>query len=189
MISLVARGIASLAGRMATRNPQLGKNIFSLLRKKPTGGITLYRGQPAKPIPRIDIEKMYTAKDKVFPWSHPNLRSQAIGRWFTHKPEYATNFAGSSRFMSLFKNPKEVFSWGGGYRKGVVKKVTVSAKEAKLANRVMNKIHNTKDLDYAYVISKKALKRAETDKLRTFIANFYRMIGKKKGGLAQVLNV
>ena len=47
MIPLVARGIASLAGRMATRNPGLGKKIFDLL-KKPKG-ITLYRGEPAKP--------------------------------------------------------------------------------------------------------------------------------------------
>jgi len=189
MISLVARGIASLAGRMATRNPQLGKNLLRLFNKSKDRGITLYRGQPARPMPRLDVENMYTAKDKVFPWTKPNLRSQAIGRWFTHKPEMARDFAGSSRFMSMFKNPKDVFGWGGGYRPGVVKKVTVSAKEAKLANRVMNKIHNTKDLDYAYVISKKALKRAETDKLKTFIANFYRLIGKKKGGLAQILNV
>jgi len=188
MISLVARGIASLAGRMATRNPQLGKNIFSLLRKKPKG-ITLYRGQPAKPIPRIDVEKMYMAKDKVFPWSNPSLRKQAIGRWFTSDPKLATNFAGSSVYSLRPHMWKNILDWGGGYRKGVVKKVTVSAKEAKLANRVMNKIHNTKDLKYAHVVSKEALKRAETDHLRTMIANFYRMIGKKKGGLAQIMNV
>ena len=33
MIPLVARGIASLAGRMATRNPQLGKNLLKLFNK------------------------------------------------------------------------------------------------------------------------------------------------------------
>jgi len=189
MISLVARGIASLAGRLATRNPRLGKKIFDLLRKKPTEGITLYRGQPARPMPRIDVERMYTAPNKVFPWSNPILRKQAIGRWFTSDPKLATNFAGSSVYSLRPHMWKNILDWGGGYRKGVVKKVTVSAKEAKLANRLMNKVHNTKNLDYAHIISKQALKRAETDKLRTFIANFYRMIGKKKGGLAQILNI
>ena len=43
MIPLVARGIASLAGRMIARNPRLGKKIFDLL-KRPKG-ITVYRGQ------------------------------------------------------------------------------------------------------------------------------------------------
>ena len=189
MIPLVARGIASLAGRLIARNPRLGKNLLRLFNKSKDRGITLYRGQPAKPIPRIDIEKMYTAPDKVFPWTNPNLRKQAIGRWFTSDPKLATNFAGSSVYSWRPHMWKNILDWGGGYRKGVVKKVTVSAKEAKLANRLMNKIHGTKNLDYAHVISKKALERAETDKLRTFIANFYRMIGKKKGGLAQILNV
>ena len=37
MIPIVARGIASLAGRLMTRNPRLGKNL-----------ITLYRGEDAR---------------------------------------------------------------------------------------------------------------------------------------------
>jgi len=187
MIPLVARGIASLAGRLIARNPRLGKKIFDLL-KRPSG-ITVFRGQPARPMPRIDVEKMYTAKDKVFPWSSPNLRSQAIGRWFTDEPKYATNFAGRSRFLSMFKNPKDVFGWGGGYEKGLVKRILLSEKEAKLARKMVSKIHGHKMPESLYMVPKKALKRAETDKLKTFIANFYRMIGKKKGGLAQILNV
>ena len=60
MIPIVARGIASLAGRMITRNPQLGKNIFSLLRKKPKG-ITVYRGDIVRnkySLPKSEIGKM-----------------------------------------------------------------------------------------------------------------------------------
>ena len=190
----VARGIASLASRMATRNPQLGKNIFSLLRKKPKG-ITVYRGDNVRKswsLPKSEIAKMYDSKTVFTPsgeFSNPNLRKLAMGRWFASDPKLAMGFAGKSRFLSMFKNPKDVLSWGGGYEPGIVKKLTLSAKEAKLSNRLMNKLHNTKGLNYAHVVSKEALKRAETDKLRTFIANFYRMIGKKKGGLAQVLNV
>ena len=189
MIPLVGRGIASLAGRMMTRNPRLGKKIFDLLRKKPTEGITVFRGQPARPMPRIDVERMYTAKDKVFPWTQPNLRSQAIGRWFTSDPKYAKGFAGSSRFLPISGNLKDVLSWGGGYKRGLVKKLTLSEKEAKIARRMVSKIHGTEMPPSLYMVPKKALKRAETDKLKTFIANFYRMIGKKKGGLAQILNV
>ena len=192
MISLVARGIASLAGRMATRNPQLGKNIFNLLRKKPKG-ITVYRGDIARDrfsLPKSEIAKMYTEnQSRVFPFSNPKLRELAMGRWFASDPKRAMEFAGKPRFMSMFKNPKDILSWGGGYEPGLVKKLTLSAKEAKLSNRLMNKLHNTKDLKYAHVVSKEALKRAETDHLRTMIANFYRMIGKKNGGLAQILNV
>tara|TARA_R110002051_G_scaffold24552_1_gene60795 strand:+ start:305 stop:883 length:579 start_codon:yes stop_codon:yes gene_type:complete len=192
MISLVARGIASLAGRMATRNPQLGKNILSLLRKKPKG-ITVYRGDIVRnkyALSKSEIGKMYNPTGTgLTDFSNPNLRKLAMGRWFAKDPKTAMGFAGKSRFLSMFKNPKDVLSWGGGYQPGLVKKLTLSAKEAKLSNRLMNKLHNTKDLNYAHVVSKEALKRAETDKLRTFIANFYRMIGKKKGGLAQVLNV
>ena len=182
-------GIASLAGRMATRNPGLGKKIFDLL-KKPKG-ITLYRGEPAKPFYSLkeQAKHMYGRKDSLFYGVNP-LRKAAAGRWFAKDPKLAMGFAGRSRFLSMFKNPKDVLSWGGGYEPGIVKKLTLSAKEAKLSNRVMNRIHGTKDLSgILHVISKNALKRAETDHLRTFLSNFYRMIGKKKGGLAQILNV
>jgi len=193
MLPIVARGIASLAGRMATRNPGLGKNIFSLLRKKPKG-ITVYRGDIVRnkyDLSKVEIGKMYDPTGTgLRPFSRPKLRKLAMGRWFSSDPKVAMGFAGNSRFLSLFKNPKDIFNWGGGYRPGLIKKLTLSAKEAKLSNRVMNRIHGTKDLSgILHVISKNALKRAETDHLRTFLSNFYRMIGKKKGGLAQVLNV
>ena len=186
-------GIASLAGRMLARNPQLGRKIFDLF-KKPKG-ITVYRGDDVRKswsLSKADMGKMYDSKTVFTPsgeFSNPHLRKLAMGRWFAKDPKTAMGFAGRSRFLSMFKNPKDVLSWGGGYEPGIVKKLTLSAKEAKLSNRLMNKLHNTKGLNYAHVVSKEALKRAETDKLRTFIANFYRMIGKKKGGLAQILNV
>ena len=99
----------------------------------------------------------------------------------------------------MFKNPKEVLNWGGGYRPGVVKKVTLSGKEANLANRLAHRIHNIKTnpkdayisnpASYMFVLPKKALGRIEVDKLRTFLANMKRMMGKKHGGLARILEV
>ena len=138
---------------------------------------------------------MYRSTGSKFDFNDPELRKLAMGRWFSPFPSTASRYAGNPRFLSMFKNPKDVFSWGGGYRPGVVKKLTLSAKEAKVANRLANRIHAGQKLapehmiDYMYVVPKRSLPRIETDKLRTFIANMYRMAGKKHGGLARILEV
>ena len=181
--------LAARAGIPAARSAM---RFMSKLRKPPSGGITVFRGEPLKNVlSKAETAKMYNPSKipSKFDFNNPELRKLAMGRWFAKDPQMASRFAGNTRFLSMFKNPKDVFSWGGGYQPGLVKKLTLSAKEAKLSNKLMNKIHGTKDLDYAYVVSKKALKRAETDKLKTFIANFYRMIGKKHGVLARILEV
>ena len=188
MLPLVARGIASLAVRLIARNPRLGKKIFDLL-KKPTEGITVFRGQPARPMPKFEVEKMYTPGG-VFPWKNPELRKQAIGRWFTDKPKYARDFSGTGVYSLRPHMWKNIWDWGGGYKKGVIKKIILSEKEAKLARKMVSKIHGHTMPDSFYMVPKKALKRAEKDRLQTFLANFYNMIGRyKHGGLAQILNV
>jgi hypothetical protein len=181
----------SLAARAGIPAARTALRFLSRMKKPPSGGITVFRGEPLKNVlSKAETAKMYTPTgSRLMDFSNPELRKLAMGRWFTSDPQMASRFAGSSRFLSMFKNPKDVLGWGGGYQPGLVKKITLSAKEAKLSNKLMNKIHGTKDLDYAYVVSKKALKRAETDKLKTFIANFYRMIGKRHGGLAGILEV
>ena len=198
MLLLVGRGIASLDSRMATRNPRLGKNIFSLLRKKPKG-VTLYRGTPAKDVlSKAEMGKMYDSKTVFTPlgeFSKPHLRKLAMGRWFSPFPSVASRYAGNARYLSMFKNPKEVLSWGGGYQPGLVKKLTLSAKEAKVANRLANLIHAGKKLrpehmlDYMYVVPKRALPRVEKDAIQTAVANLKRMMGLKHGGLARILEV
>ena len=181
MLPLVGRGIASLAGRMITRNPGLGKKIFSLLRKKPTEGITVFRGEPWKYTPgemKQVANWMYGPTAKYGRGPSP-LRHGAAGRWFTEDPKFASRFAGYTGFGNL----------------GRIKSVTLSAKEAKLAHKLSDKIHHLGgDTGYAagMVISKKALARAKTDHLQTLINNFYKNLGiyrGKDGGLAQILNV
>ena len=166
--------------------------------KKPPKGITLYRGEPLKNVlSKAETAKMYNPSKipSKFDFNDPNLRKLAMGRWFSPFPDTASRYAGNPRFLSIFKNPKDVLSWGGGYRPGVIKKLTLSAKQAKVANRLANRLHAGKKLgpehmiDYMYVVPKKSLAAAETDKLRTFIANMYRMAGKKHGGLARILEV
>jgi len=183
----------SLAARAGIPAARSALRFLSRMKKPSGGGIAVFRGEPAKHvIPKAEMATMYNPRGigkGLTDFTNPELRKLAMGRWFTSDPKFASRFAGSSRFLSMFKNPKDVLSWGGGYQRGLVKKITLSAKEAKLSNKLMNKIHGTKDLDYAYVVSKKALKRAETDKLKTFIANMYRMMGKKHGGLARILEV
>jgi len=181
----------SLAARAGIPAARTALRFMSRFKKPTGGGITVFRGEPFKHVlPKKEMATMYTPRGTgLTDFTKPELRKLAMGRWFTSDPQMASRFAGSSRFLSMFKNPKDVLGWGGGYQRGLVKKITLSAKEAKLSNKLMNKIHGTKGLDYAYVVSKKALKRADTDKLKTFIANFYRMIGRKHGGLAGILEV
>ena len=182
MISLAARGIASLAGRMATRNPRLGKKIFDLL-KKPKEGITVFRGEHF----RLPGEASKASMAKMFDMStlpYPGLRKQAMGRWFTSDPKFARSYAGVSRWNWLKT----------GYKPGYIQKLTLSEKEAKLSNKLANRLHEIKDsgrgYGHFYVVPKKAMKRVKKDELQTFINNMYKMIGKyKNGGLAQILNI
>ena len=195
----------SLAARAGIPAARTALRFLSKLKKPPKGGgITLYRGEDLKHI----VSKTEAAKHMYAPqntllrtstFSNPSLRSSAMGRWFSDSPGIATGYAGNSRFLSMFKKPKEVLSWGGGYRPGVVKKVTLSPKEAKIASRLAHRIHNVKTnpkdawisnpSPYMFVLPKKALGRIEVDKLRTFLANMKRMMGKKHGGLARILEV
>jgi len=182
MIPLVARGIMSLAGRMIARNPRLGKKIFDLFKKD--RGITLYRGEPTRLAGDASKASMAKMFDNISTLPYPGLRKQAMGRWFTSDPKFARSYAGTPRFNWL-RTP---------YKPGYIQKLTLSEKEAKLANKLANRLHEIKDRGRGYghffVVPKKAMKRAKKDELRTFINNFYKMIGKyKNGGLAQILNV
>ena len=121
MISLVARGIASLAGRMATRNPQLGRNLLKLL-KRPKG-ITLYRGEPAVPL----MSAKETGKYMYGPGSSgiftrpSTLKEAAVGRWFSDEPKFASRFAGRRVFDWHPRAWKKMWEVGGpsgfGYQK------------------------------------------------------------------------
>ena len=104
-----------------------------------------------------------------------------MGRWFSTDIKMARDFAGIPRFNWL-KSP---------YKPGYIQKVTVSPKEAKLSNKLANKLLGIEGGGLAkyFVVPKKVKKRVKKDELQTFINNFYKMIGKKKGGLAQILNV
>ena len=182
MLPIVARGIASLAGRLIARNPRLGKKIFDLL-KRPSG-ITVFRGERARLFgdpSKASIAKMF---DDVSTLPYPGLRKQAMGRWFSTDLRKARAYAGVPRFNWLKT----------GYKPGYIQKLTLSQKEAKLANKLANRLHEIKDTTrgygHFYVVPKKAMKRAKKDQLQTFINNLYKRIGKyKNGGLAQILNV
>tara|TARA_R100001594_G_scaffold44003_2_gene76243 strand:+ start:526 stop:1047 length:522 start_codon:yes stop_codon:yes gene_type:complete len=173
MLPLVGRGIASLAGRMISRNPRLGKNLLSLFNKKPKG-IAVYRGEPWKPRSSLeDMAKWMYGPGKGGQHNNP-LRFGATGRWFTKDPTGARLYAGLAE-------------------PGRIKKVILSPKELKIAEKLSKKLHDVeKARGYGVIVPKGALPRAKTDYLQTFITNFYKAIGKsgfKDGGLAQILNV
>ena len=174
MIPIVARGIASLAGRLIARNPRLGKNLLSLFNKKPKG-IAVYRGEPWKTRSTLDQMAKWMYGPGTGGQSNNPLRFGATGRWFTRNPRGARLYAGVAE-------------------PGRIKKVILSPKELKIAERLSKKLHNVeKGRGYGLIVPKRALPKAKTDYLQTFITNFYKAIGKrgvlKEGGLAQILNV
>ena len=173
MIPLVARGIASLAARMISRNPRLGKNLLSLFNKKPKG-IAVYRGEPWKNRSTLDQMAKWMYGSGTGGQHNNPLRFGATGRWFTRDPKGARLYAGLAE-------------------PGRIKKVILSPKEVKIAERLSKKLHNVEQgRGYGLIVPRGALPRAKTDYLQTFITNFYKAIGKrglKDGGLAQILNV
>ena len=188
MIPLVARGIASLAGRLISRNPRLGKNLLNLF-KKPKG-ITLYRGEPSKPFYSLkdQAKHMYGEGTKSIFFKENPLREAAAGRWFSSRPLDVTSYAGRGVYSWKPSHWKMIKDWGGGYERGIVKKVTLSPKELARAKKLLKKVSGG-DMSRFYVIPKSTLPRVEKDPIFTAIANIRNMMGLKKGGLAQILNV
>ena len=174
MLPIVARGIASLAGRMMTRNTRIGKNLLNLFNKEPKG-IAVYRGEPWKNRSTLDhMAKWMYGPGKGGQHNNP-LRFGATGRWFTRDPKGARLYAGL-------------------IEPGRIKKVILSPKELKIAERLSKKLHQLEGegKGYGLIVPRSALPRLKTDYLQTLITNFYKAIGKrglKDGGLAQILNV
>ena len=191
----MALPLLSLAVRGGIPAARSALNFLSKLKKPKGGGITLYRGEPLKPLLSMKEQaKQLYGPSKGFrltDFNNPNLRTSAMGRWFTTDPDRAMRFAGYPRMsikMQGIKNYLKNFP-GWGYEPGVVKKVVLTPKQAKLAKKVQEKISGGDMMGEAYVIPKRFLPQVEKDSLRTAIANFYRMIGKKDGGLARILEV
>ena len=174
MLPIVARGIASLAGRMMTRNPRIGKNLLNLFNKEPKG-IAVYRGEPWKNRSTLDhMAKWMYGPGKGGQHNNP-LRFGATGRWFTRDPKGARLYAGLAQ-------------------PGRIKKLVLSPQELKIAERLSKKLHQLEGegKGYGLIVPRSALPRLKTDYLQTLITNFYKAIGKrglKDGGLAQILNV
>ena len=188
----------SLAARAGIPAARSALRFLSKMKKPKGGGITLYRGEPAKPIVSLkeQAKHMYgagrdTSKSVFSTFSNPNLRYSALGRWYTTDPSRAMGFAGHPRFSIKIQGVKNYLKNfpGWGFEKGVVKKVVLPLKQAKLAQKVQEKISQGNAMGEAYVIPRKFLANVEVDKLRSFIANMYRMAGKKHGGLARILEV
>ena len=163
--------------------------------KKPKG-ITLYRGAPAvKWMSAKETGKHMYGPGSGGLFTKPStLKEGAVGRWFSNEPKLASKFAGRRVYDWHPRAWKKMWEVGGpkhfGYEKGIVKKLKLTPKELKLAGRLAGKVSGSGGaIPGYYVVPKSTLPRIETDKLRTFIANMYRMAGKKHGGLARILEV
>ena len=182
--------LASRAGIPAARSAM--RFISKMKKPSKPGGITLYRGEPAKPIVSLkdQAKHMYT-KDytSLFGSSNPTLRQGAAGRWFSTKPLKVTGYAGSKVYSWKPKDWANIINWGGGYAPGVVKRVTLSPRELKLAKRLQKKVSGH-DMENFYIVPKHTLPRVEKDAILTAVANLKNMMGiYKHGGLARILEV
>ena len=187
--------LASRAGIPAAKRAM---SFLSKLKKPPkTGGITLYRGEPVPTkyeMPLKDLAKaMYKPESSRYTilgdLGNPALRRGAAGRWFSTKPSSTLGYAGSKVFSWKPKDWANIINWGGGYKKGVVKKLKLTAKEARMAKKLQAKIsgHN---IDHFYIAPKSTLPRIEKDPILTAVANLKNMMGiYKHGGLARILEV
>ena len=169
----------SLAARAGIPAARSALRFLSKMKKPPKTGITVFRGEPKSTASIKDMAKWMYGPEAKYGLGPSPLRHGAAGRWFTEKPKFASRFAGYTGF--------------GG--RGVIKKVTLSPKELKLAKKLSRKIHEGSGREgssISMVIPKKALARVETDYLQTLINNFYKNLGiyrAKHGGLAGILEV
>ena len=178
----------SLAARAGIPAARAAIRFLSRMKKPKGGGITLYRGEPAKSgISLKEQAKHMYSKDSLFFGNSP-LRRGAAGRWFSSKPTDVLGYAGHKVYSWKPKDWANIINWGGGYSPGVIKKLTLSPKELKLAKRLQQKVSGH-DMSDFYVVPKHTLPRVEKDAILTAVANLRRMMGMKHGGLARILEV
>ena len=89
MLPIVARGIASLAARMISRNPRLGKNLISL-----------FRGES---FPQRNVKAMKDSAKHFKTTFAAMKRDKLGGQWYTPNPEHARAYA-----SGLFSKVKKI---------------------------------------------------------------------------------
>ena len=185
----MALPLLSLAMRAGIPAARAGLRFLSNLKKPSRPGITLFRGEPAKPFMSLkdQAKHMYGRKESLFYGKNP-LREAAAGRWFSSQPTDGLGYGGHKVYSLKPSNWANIKNWGGGYAPGVIKRVTVSPKELKLAKRLQQKVSGG-DMQDFYIIPRSTLPRVEKDAILTAVANLKRMMGLKHGGLARILEV
>tara|TARA_B100000745_G_scaffold281925_1_gene214906 strand:- start:66 stop:587 length:522 start_codon:yes stop_codon:yes gene_type:complete len=168
--------LAARAGIPAARS---ALRFLSKMKKPPSGGITVYRGQ------NVVHRKSLEEAQKQIP---------TVGRWFTDKPSLAMKFAGSNVHSWKPSFWAQILKGKSGYRKGIIEKMRLSKMEADLARRIEGTLGGfgmSGKRDYEYlIVPKHTLPRVEKAPLLSAIANLRKMMGKyNKGGLARILEV
>ena len=162
MIPLVARGIASLAGRLIARNPRLGKKIFDLL-KRPSGSMRVWRGvEPAAAESRsamLGTSYPYSLKGRFF------TTNLADAKWYAHRKGTKS---GLVQYLNL---PKKQFN--------IAHKLSERLDIPKLGGQVI--------IPKKYLTSGEI----STDYMKTIMARIRAILGDhlKHGGLAGILEV
>jgi len=102
MIPIVARGIASLAGRMIARNPRLGRKLITLYSGKMKRGLNTER-RIAETAKEFGLSKKVVRKEMFKDQWWSTDKSQAMG--------YTNLFQPSSQLWKMKVTPKELASF------------------------------------------------------------------------------
>ena len=170
----------SLAARAGIPAARSAIRFLSKLKKSPSGGITVYRGQNVmhtKPLAEVQKELGPT-----------------VGRWFSDKPSLAMRFAGKNVHSWKPSFWPMILKGKSGYKKGIVEKMRLSRMEADLSRRLEGQLGGfgtapAKDFEYL-IVPRHTLSRVEKAPILTAVANLRKMMGMyNKGGLARILEV
>ena len=177
---MLAYGLTRLATRFGIPAAKSAMRFISKL-KQPKN-ITVYRGESVGP-----TKSLFETRKEL---------GAGVGRWFSDDPRLAMKFAGRGTYSWRPSYWKQMLKTGEtGYKKGIVRKLKLSIKEAEKGRRLEAALSGSKVMqpagDYKYIIvPKNTLPRVEKDAILSAVANLRKMMGMyNKGGLARILEV
>ena len=177
---MLAHGLTRLATRFGIPAAKSAIRFMSKLRQPKN--ITVYRGESVVP-----TKSLFEAQKEM---------GAGVGRWFSDDPRLAMKFAGRGTYSWRPSYWPQMLKTGEtGYKKGIVRKLKLSIKEAEKGRRLEAALSGSKVMqpagDYKYIIvPKNTLPRVEKDAILTAVANLRKMLGMyNKGGLARILEV
>ena len=181
----------SLAARAGIPAARSALRFLSKLKKPPSGGITLFRGESFPPR-NLDVAKS-TARH--FNTTLANIKKDTLsGQWYTPNPEHARAYASGlfSKVKKIKVTPKELAAFHKYKR--LVNRTNVKWSER--ARMGLPFKQNVTTSPHHVIVPRYKLKELPStsdwlvkDKLAKYLASLKSQMGLKHGGLARILEV